>query len=492
MAFKTILKRNHILIFMVSFCFLIGCGGTTATVSESDSLVSVETSISEETAVSEVSVDDESSVEESEPEVISFKADCNREEMTREDKRGTCTIFATRADITHDGIDDRIVLQFSGDEAGTPNPKTGINRPNRNWAYIKVYSGSSNLEKCIYKSEGISWCGDNSAVYLTKFNGQDCLLFTEVSDSNGIVSYEYCLFGLDEEGNILTVSSDSIIDPDFIMNDEGVWIDQRKGETNSYCEKYKDALHEMLSDGAILLVDGDYDRERAAFSDIDDVISAGEFFDKNAPKFIEYRSYLKVLPNASDLPEEIADVIYENKDFYYVLNSFAEEDEPTETILTNTRDFSYDQFFMETEDGSLYVDKYDFDWEKYTIFDLDGDGTDELIYGVTQDYDEFFLIFHVIDKDVYAYSIYYKEFAILYNDGTFESLAGASCSYYGKIESFDRHRYHIKDVAVFDSYKGCLLGDKKVSDEKFFEYLDDLENKTGRVIWISDKSAGTE
>ena len=67
----------------------------------------------------------------------------------------------------------------------------------------------------------------------------------------------------------------------------------------------------------------------------------------------------------------------------------------------------------------------------FYIVDLDCDGNDEVCVNY---YPGYVLIFHEIDKKIYGYERFYRDFSPVYKDGTFESTGGASVnSFRGKI-----------------------------------------------------------
>ncbi len=211
----------------------------------------------------------------------------------------------------------------------------------------------------------------------------------------------------------------------------------------------------------------------------------------------EPTSYVEVYPDTSELPTEIMQVFYEDKTFKYVFYLFNTRDDseiiPRGTIETTVKDFVYDAHFDETEDGNLSWHEWNTKWKEYTVIDLDNDGVNELIYLVDPGSGGFYIIFHVIDGEVYGYSELYRFIGFLYKDRTFVSESGAGWYNFRRITSFNKEGYTIEELARAEQPHAeqlYYIGDEEVDEATFRDYTAQWGDKYCEmaVKWISADS----
>jgi hypothetical protein len=211
----------------------------------------------------------------------------------------------------------------------------------------------------------------------------------------------------------------------------------------------------------------------------------------------EPTSYVEVYPDTSELPTEIMQVFYEDKPFKYVFKIFKIDDDseitPRGTIETTVKDFVYDVFFDETEDGNLSWLEWNTKWKEYTVIDLDDDGVNELVYLVDPGSGGFYIIFHVIDGEVYGYSELYRFIGFLYKDRTFVSESGAGWYNFRRITSFNKEGYTIEELARAEQPHAeqlYYIGDEEVDEATFRDYTAQWGDKYCEmaVKWISADS----
>lgn len=192
-------------------------------------------------------------------------------------------------------------------------------------------------------------------------------------------------------------------------------------------------------------------------------------------------------PDDIDIPSEIKAVFFEDRIFnyvFYIAEVYDGENHVTRgTIQTNIEDFSYDYFADLAEDGSYVFSEYDICWNKCTALDLDHDEVNELIYYVYQGGDGYYIIFHVINNEVYGYSVTYRSIDLLYNDGTIEGYDGADYYDFRVIESFSEKDYSESVLAAAEGgnfYISC----EEVTEQQFEHYVARWKNEETIVDWF--------
>ena len=211
----------------------------------------------------------------------------------------------------------------------------------------------------------------------------------------------------------------------------------------------------------------------------------------------EPTSYVEVYPDTSELPTEIMQVFYEDKPFKYVFYLFKTRDDseiiPRGTIEATINDFVYVDFFQESEEGAISADKFNTKWKKYTILDLDNDGINELIYNIDAGGYEYYIIFHVIDGEVYGYSEMSSNMVFLYKDRAMEVAGGGSNYKLLRISSFNKEGY-TQDILAYSvqQYSDTLfyIGNEEVDEETFRDYISEWSapGDEDEVEWISADS----
>ncbi len=188
------------------------------------------------------------------------------------------TLYETKADITHDGIDDRIALEMAYfDESETEDPDRTLKVT---WANVAVYSGKSG--DCIFRSGDISMVhAGNGVLYLTEYEGEKYLLEASVEAYQGEDFYNYCLYSLDESGEQLTLMTGHDSWEMFDIDEDGYYHEKDRSETDPHFEKYEEAVRPLLSDDAIVLIACDVDAERPVYSKEGKVESALDYFDSH-------------------------------------------------------------------------------------------------------------------------------------------------------------------------------------------------------------------
>ena len=202
-----------------------------------------------------------------------------------------------------------------------------------------------------------------------------------------------------------------------------------------------------------------------------------------------FESTIEVLPAMDDIPAEIAEVFYDNKPFNYVFyawpTGYDGEKIPRDSMQVCVKDFVYDAYIDVLEDGSLDIEKYSVQWKKYTVLDLDNDGSNELIYYVYPGGSGFYIIFHVIDGEVYGYSELYRDFE-LYKDGTIAGESGSSWYWLKEITSFDKSGYSENEFARQEDDNYTINGEE-VTAVDFCDYVAKWTRDEGElaVEWFS-------
>ena len=202
-----------------------------------------------------------------------------------------------------------------------------------------------------------------------------------------------------------------------------------------------------------------------------------------------FESTVEILPAMDEIPAEIAEVFYGYKPFNYVFyawpTGYDGEKIPRDSMQVCVKDFVYDAYIDVLEDGSLDIEKYSVQWKKYTVLDLDNDGSNELIYYVYPGGSGFYIIFHVIDGEVYGYSELYRNFE-LYKDGTIAGESGSSWYWLKKITSFDKSGYSENEFARQEDDNYTINGEE-VTAVDFCDYVAKWTRDEGElaVEWFS-------
>lgn len=190
----------------------------------------------------------------------------------------------------------------------------------------------------------------------------------------------------------------------------------------------------------------------------------------------------KTVPNdISSAPEETEEPT----------SSLAQDDsvsalEACQSVLENKSTM----YIAETEEMYLseYIQNSGFSIKKYSVIDLNGDSEQEMVllldYGSYTDYGS--LILHSENDKVYAYTLWYRAFNSLKEDGTFHFSSGASDNGTGNLD-FSGGTYTVDKIAycesVYDKSGGIryFIAEKSVSKEEFDAHYAEQSEKPDAV-----------
>lgn len=125
---------------------------------------------------------------------------------------------------------------------------------------------------------------------------------------------------------------------------------------------------------------------------------------------------------------------------------------------------------------------------KLTVIDLDGDDVPEVVLSLTVNADDYFgseiLRYH--DGMVYGYTLWYRSFMDLKEDGTFSFSGGASDSGFGTIQ-FTEDGYTVNQICYSESSYDAdnnmtvsyYIDGKSVTSDEFMAAVDEQNKKAG-------------
>lgn len=184
-------------------------------------------------------------------------------------------LFETIADVTHDGIADKVTLELKyATEDERTHPKKTLNY---GWAQVRVYSKESDL---IYTSYELSQVhAGNGTVYLTEVEGLDYLLIANCESSQGMGYYRYVLFSLDEAGNEQVVKTKEDTCELYYIDADGNWREKDQSEADEFFCTFVNEVEPLLSEDSILLISCDINENEAIYSEGDMIYLAKDHFD---------------------------------------------------------------------------------------------------------------------------------------------------------------------------------------------------------------------
>ncbi|SCX06322.1 hypothetical protein SAMN02910339_00951 [Lachnospiraceae bacterium YSD2013] len=202
-----------------------------------------------------------------------------------------------------------------------------------------------------------------------------------------------------------------------------------------------------------------------------------------------FEERLLVAPKREEVQPEIAAVLFDGEPFTVLQKEYITDDDYIFYSGKFTMpEYDWHWYYADDEEqiatgGYEPVEIY---WIGYTIIDLDGNGTEELVYYIEPGEDVpsgDFLIFAVVDGEVCAYTMADYEIGVLRTDGTMETRGGADTGSEYRITNFRKDGY---DTEVLTSMKSgtCYIGDKEVS----WEEMDDFSKKnvsTMSPLWTA-------
>ena len=193
---------------------------------------------------------------------------------------------------------------------------------------------------------------------------------------------------------------------------------------------------------------------------------------------------LLITPISENIPHSIIDVFEKDaifKDAYFDIDIRLSE----YNLCTNCQDI---RGWEKYEHANVY-------WSKYTVIDLDRDGTNELVYLVDLETGGGqYVIFHDIDGTAYSFRIPFRSMVILRTDGTAESTDGAADGKWYKITGFEKNGFSTEIMGMMSSSsaksgedvheKSYYVGTKEVTEEYFFDtFIPEMEAMES-VKWI--------
>ena len=219
--------------------------------------------------------------------------------------------------------------------------------------------------------------------------------------------------------------------------------------------------------------------------EIDQIKAKDEFDRINVETLlVPLEERLLIKPVSEDIPQSIIDVFEKDaifKDAYFDFDIRLSE----YNLCTHSQDIDG---WEKYEHANVY-------WSKYTVIDLDRDGTNELVYLVDLETGGGqYVIFHDIDGIAYSFRIPFRSMAILRIDGTAESTGGASDGRWYRITRFERNRLSAEILGIMSSWsfengeeiyeRAYYVGNRKVTEEYFYDvFIPEIDAKEP-VKWI--------
>ncbi|MBP3707738.1 MAG: hypothetical protein J6J36_03925 [Clostridia bacterium] len=122
-----------------------------------------------------------------------------------------------------------------------------------------------------------------------------------------------------------------------------------------------------------------------------------------------------------------------------------------------------------------YAEAYNFNQSvKYSLFDLDGDGQNEMIILVSG---EMYLILNREGNIVYGFTDVLRGMLRIKTDGTYSGSGGAAISVICK-STFEKNKRNIQTLAECDTtYNKYIINEKSVSRAEFEKYFEEFNNK---------------
>lgn len=173
-------------------------------------------------------------------------------------------------------------------------------------------------------------------------------------------------------------------------------------------------------------------------------------------------------------------VLKENAEFWYA--DFGEELNKDKEPLKDGEYHLYSRYASEKiMDISRYVEMYsgngDVEWkvEDVRVFDLDGDGVQELIIQWTPVGEN--LVLHRENEEFYGWSINYRGFEALQTNGIFISSGGAGSNWWKQIR-FENGSW-LEEVLFEEDWGEFYVNGEETDEDTFFQLVNDSE--TGDV-----------
>lgn len=180
----------------------------------------------------------------------------------------------------------------------------------------------------------------------------------------------------------------------------------------------------------------------------------------------------EVYENIGELPKEIQDILYYEGTFFEV---------------EYQNEYTKESYKVKKDENSWK----DLEWERYRVYDLDKDGEKELIVIILESPSKAFVeVFDKQEDRVYAYAFPYRGFVGLYTDGAVLGSSGADVGRFRTMK-FDKNKYEETIIAESTSeesedgqyMKVWYIGDKKVSEEEYYEFISRYHNQEVMIPW---------
>ena len=187
-------------------------------------------------------------------------------------------VWSTKADITHDGLNDLIVVDgYSLEDNATiedvlSNSSYGC--------YVKVYRAISETEYenspfFVSKNFHISHAG-NGTICLSHKYGQDYLLFANIYEMQGEAMYDYAAIYLDDVKGIIVEDGDGI---QFAVDEETHEDWESCMKRSDVVPQFKESMQAYIED-AIILLSMDIDNSTEAMaSSAENTVDAKIYFE---------------------------------------------------------------------------------------------------------------------------------------------------------------------------------------------------------------------
>ena len=183
--------------------------------------------------------------------------------------------YQTKADVTHDGIDDLIQLSlYAEDTVRIEDFSAGY----FGVAYVKVFRGTKNGEyeshpRFISRGYDASHVG-NGTICVTHKEGQDYLLLSTIYEMQGEATYDYAVIYIDDENGIVMEDS---ADAAFAVWEEMHEDWSEKTHRKDVIPAFQSKIEPWIADATILVsfdIDSDQD-----LNSIEEECPAEVFFD---------------------------------------------------------------------------------------------------------------------------------------------------------------------------------------------------------------------
>lgn len=191
-----------------------------------------------------------------------------------------------------------------------------------------------------------------------------------------------------------------------------------------------------------------------------------------SPETVQEQTSQGKYEDISTLPEEIQQILYNSGTFFEV---------------EHQKEYTKETYKLPNNEGIGETSK----WGSYLVYDLDEDGEKEL--AVEMDSNSTATFIEVFDKQedrVYGYAFPYRGFTRVYTDRVVHGSSGADRGCLRTIK-FNKNKYEETIIAEStaeenedgDYMSVCYIGEKKVSEEEYYEFISRYHNEEVTVSW---------